>query len=322
MQAIRHHPPGGTEKLKIAWEDIPQIQDDEVLVKIHAASVIWMELYWEIYQKEDGTYKTPILGEDYSGVIAKVGSKVPPSSGLQVGTEVMAFMSKAFPTDRSIDGGMAGYAKAHFSKMVPKPQSMNMTDAASVPLSALTAWQGLFDHAELKAGQTLLVTGAAGPTAIWAVQIGKMVGARVIGTAASEQSFKLLESIGVDQILNYKEVKLSSALEGVGVDVVFDTVGGDTTAQALEILNKNGKLIHIVDSTMVDRLGKEAGGRLIFFIVDMNAEQLARIADLIGEGKLRPVVDSVFEFHDVVKAFKKGESGHAHGKIVLQGPDV
>lgn len=322
MQAIRHHPPGGTEKLKIAWEDIPQIQDDEVLVKIHAASVIWMELYWEIYQKEDGTYKTPILGEDYSGVIAKVGSKVPPSSGLQVGTEVMAFMSKAFPTDRSIDGGMAGYARAHFSKMVPKPQSLDMSDAASAPLSALTAWQGLFDHAELKAGQTLLVTGAAGPTAIWAVQIGKMVGARVIGTAASEKSFKLLKSFGVDRILNYKEVKLSSALEGVGVDVVFDTVGGDTTAQALEILSKGGKLIHIVDRTMVDRLGKEAGGRLIFFIVDMNAEQLARVAELIDEGKLKPVVDSVFEFHDVVKAFKKGESGHAHGKIVLQGPDV
>ena len=322
MQAIRHHPPGGTEKLTIAWEDIPQIQDDEVLVKIHAASVIWMELYWDIYRKDDGTYKTPILGEDYSGVIAKVGSKVPPESGLQVGTEVMAFMSKAFPTDRSIDGGMAGYAKAHFSKMVPKPQNLGMTDAASVPLSALTAWQGLFDHAKIKAGQTLLVTGAAGPTAIWAVQIGKMVGARVIGTAASEKSFELLKSLGVDQILNYKEVKLSSALKDVGVDVVFDTVGGDTTAQALEILNKDGKLIHIKDRTILDRLGKEAGGRLIFFIVDMDAEQLARIAGLIDEGKLKPVVDSVWDFHDVVKAFKKGESGGAHGKIVLLGPDV
>ncbi|KAL5041416.1 hypothetical protein BDW71DRAFT_201374 [Aspergillus fruticulosus] len=322
MQAVRHHPPGGTEKLKIVWEDIPEIDDDEVLVKIHAASVIWMELYWEIYRKEDGTYKTPILGEDYSGVIAKVGPKVPADSGLHVGTEVMAFMSKAFPTKRSIDGGMAGYAKAHFSKMVPKPQSLSLTDAASVPLSALTAWQGLFDHAKLKAGQTLLVTGAAGPTAIWAVQIGKMVGARVIGTASSEQSFELLKSFGVDRILNYKEVKLDSALENFNVDVVFDTVGGDTTKQALKILNKDGKLIHIVDRTAVDRLGKEAGGKLIFFIVDMNAEQLANIADLIDEGKLKPVVDSVFEFDDVVKAFEKGVTGHAHGKIVLKGPNV
>jgi NADPH:quinone reductase-like Zn-dependent oxidoreductase len=108
---------------------------------------------------------------------------------------------------------MASYAKAHYSKMVPKPRSLNFTDAASVPLSALAAWQGLFDHAKIKAGQTLLVTGAAGPTAIWAVQIGKMVGARVIGTASSERSFELLKSFGVDQVLNYKEVKLDLVLK-------------------------------------------------------------------------------------------------------------
>jgi NADPH:quinone reductase-like Zn-dependent oxidoreductase len=319
MQAVRHHPPGGTDKLRIVQEDIPEIDDDEVLVKVHAASVIWMELYWPIYRKEDGTYKTPIPGEDYSGVIAKVGSKVPHDSGLQVGTEVMVFMSKAFPTKRSIDGGMAGYAKAHFSKMVRKPRSLSLTDAASVPLSALTAWQGLFDHAKLAAGQTLLVTGAAGPTAIWAVQMGKMVGARVIGTASSERSFELLKSLGVDQVLNYKELKLDSALENV--DVVFDAVGGDTTKQALKILSKDGTLVNIVDTTAGD-LSKEAGRRVVFFIVDMNAEQLAKIGDLIDEGKLKAVVDSVFDFDDVVKAFKKGETGHAHGKIVLKGPNV
>jgi NADPH:quinone reductase-like Zn-dependent oxidoreductase len=319
MQAVRHHPPGGTEKLRFVQEDIPEIDDDEILVKVHAASVIWMELYWDIYKKEDGTYKTPILGEDYSGVIAKVGSKVPPNSGLQVGTEVMAFMSKAFPTKRSIDGGMAGYAKAHFSKMVPKPRSLSFTDAASVPLSALTAWQGLFDHAKIRAGQTILVTGAAGPTAIWAVQIGKMVGARVIATASSERSFELLKSFGVDQVLNYKEVKLDSALENV--DVVFDSVGGDTTKQALNALSKDGTLISIVDKTACD-LSKESGQRVVFFIVDMNAEQLAKIGDLIDENKLKPVVDSVFDFDDVVKAFKRGETGHSHGKIVLKGPNV
>ncbi len=258
---------------------------------------------------------------------------MPHDSGLQVGTEVMVFMTKAFSTQRSIDGGMAGYAKAHFSKMVPKPRSLSLTDAASVPLSALTAWQGLFDHAKLAAGQTLLVTGAAGPTAIWAVQIGKMVGARVIGTASSERSFELLKSFGVDKVLNYKEVDLDSALENV--DVVFNAVGGDTTKQALKILSKDGTLVNIVNTTAGDiskeaerdrlRQGvvsKEAGRRVVFFIVDMNAEQLAKISDLIDEDKLKAVVDSVFEFDDVVSAFKKGETGHAHGKIVLKGPDV
>ncbi|KFY40754.1 hypothetical protein V495_05285 [Pseudogymnoascus sp. VKM F-4514 (FW-929)] len=319
MQAIRHHPPGGTEKLKIGKENIPEIDDDEILVKISAASVIWMELYWDIYKKEDGTYKTPVLGEDYSGVIEKVGSKVPHDSGLKVGTEVMAFMSKAFPTDRSIDGGMAGYAKAHFSKMVPKPKSLSLIEAASIPLSALTAYQGLFDHAKIKAGQTLLVTGAAGPTAIWAVQIGKMVGARVIGTASSERSFELLKSFGVDQVLNYKEVELDSALENI--DVVFDTIGGNTAKQALKVLSKEGTLVSIVDKRPMD-LTKETGQKVVFFIVDMDAEQLAKIGGWIDEGKLRPVVDSVFDFDDVVAAFKKGETGHANGKIVLKGPNM
>lgn len=319
MQAIRHHPPGGTEKLKFGREDIPDIKDDEVLVKVHAASVIWMELYWDIYKKEDGTYKAPILGEDYSGTIAKVGPKVPPHSGLTIGSEVMVFMSKAFPTDRSIDGGMAGYAKAHFSKMVRSPRSLSLTDAASVPLSALTAWQGLFDHAKLAAGQTVLIPGAAGPTAIWAVQLAKMVGARVIGTASSKQSFELLESFGVDKVLNYKEVELDSILENV--DVVFDTVGGDTAKKARKVLKKDGVLLYLVDPSGLD-LNKEPGPRVDFFIVDMNAEQLGKIGSLIDQGKLRPVVDSVFEFNDVVKAFKKGETGHAHGKILLRGPHV
>ncbi|KAJ5550940.1 zinc-binding dehydrogenase domain-containing protein [Penicillium sp. DV-2018c] len=317
MQAVRHYPPGGTEKLKIVHEAIPEIDDDEVLVKIHAASVIWMELYWDIYKKEDGTYKTPILGEDYSGVVAKVGSKVPKDSGLQIGTEVMAFMSKAFPTKRSIDGGMAGYAKAHFSHMVPKPRSLSLIDAASVPLSALTAWQGLFGHANLSAGQTLLVTGAAGPTGLWAVQVGKMVGARVIGTASSKESFELLKSLGVDQVLNYKEVKLDSVLENV--DVVFDLVCGETSKQALKVLKKDGKLLHLVGPPP-DDISKDP--RVIFFIVDMDAEQLSKIADAIDEGKLKAVVDSVFEFNDVVKAFNKGESGHSHGKILLKAPNV
>lgn len=317
MQAVLHHPPGGTEKLKIVQEDIPEIADDEVLTKIYAASVIWMELYWDIYQKEDGTYKTPILGEDYSGVVAKLGSKVPHDSGLQIGTEVMAFMSKAFPTKRSIDGGMAGYAKAHFSHMIPKPRSLSLTEAAAVPLSALTAWQGLVDRAKLKAGQTLLVTGAAGATAIWAVQLGKMLGARVIGTASSEQSFQLLKSFGVDEVLNYKEVKLDSVLENV--DVVFDTVCGDTSRQALKTLRKDGTLLHLVGEPP-DDIAKDP--RVIFFIVDMDAAQLTKIAGLIDEGKLKPVIDSVFDFQDVVKAFHRGETGHAHGKIVLKGPNI
>jgi NADPH:quinone reductase-like Zn-dependent oxidoreductase len=333
MQAWRHHPPGGTEKLKIVQTNIPEIDEDEILVKIHAAGLIWMELYWPMYEKEDGTYKTPIPGEDYSGVIVKVGSKVPEDIGLGVGTEVMAFVSKAFSSKRSTDGGMAGYAKAHFSHMVPKPRTLSHAEAASVPLSALTAWQGLFDHAKLKAGQTLLVSGGTGPAAIWAIQMGKMVGARVIATASSERSFEVLKSLGVDQALNYKEVKLETALENV--DVVFNAVGDETTKQALKILNKDGTIVNIVDTTVGDLSKQEVrdgfrkpyfrvedGRTVVFYIVDMNVGQLTQIGNLIDEGKLKVVLDSVFEFNDAVNGFKKGETGHANGKIVVTGPGL
>ncbi|KAL7940633.1 hypothetical protein V8C42DRAFT_362150 [Trichoderma barbatum] len=333
MKAWHHHPPGGTEKLKIVQVNIPEIDDDEVLVKVHASGLIWMELYWQLYEKEDGTFKTPIPGEDYSGVIVKVGSKVP--ENLKVGTEVMVFVTKAFSSKRSTDGGMAEYAKAHFSKMIPKPQSLSHVEAASVPLSALTAWQGLFDYAKLRAGQTLLVAGGTGPTAIWAIQMGKRAGARVIATAGSEQSFKLLKSLGVDQVINYKEATLESALENFNVDVVFNAVGNETTKQALKVVSKDGIIVNIVDTTVGDlskesvrdsfrepSFRKEEGRTVVFFIVDMNVEQLTKIGNLLDEGKLKAVIGAVFEFEDAVNGFKQGETGHAHGKIVVKGPGL
>lgn len=335
MQAWHHHPPGGTEKLKIVQVDIPEIADDEVLVKVHAAGLIWMELYWELYLKEDGTYKTPVPGEDYSGVIAKVGPKVPKDLGFEVGTEVLVFVTKAFSSERSTDGGMAEYAKAHYSRMIRKPQNISHVEAASVPLAGLTAWQGLFDHAKLRAGQTLLVAGGTGPTAIWAIQMGKMVGARVIATAASEQSFKLLESLNVDQVINYKEVELESALENTNVDVFFNCVGDGITKQALKVVNKDGIVVNIVDTTVGDlskesvrdtfrepAFRKEEGKTVVFFIVDMNVEQLTKIGNLLDEGKLKAIIGAVYDFNDAVKGFKQGETGRAHGKIVVKGPGL
>ncbi|KAL6907295.1 zinc-binding dehydrogenase domain-containing protein [Trichoderma evansii] len=144
-----------------------------------------------------------------------------------------------------------------------------------------------------------------------------MVGARVIGTASSEESFELLRSFGVDQIIDYKKDKPDEVLENV--DIVFDSVGGETAKQALNVLKKDGLLISIKDREF---FGYDEGPeqKMIFFFVDMDAEQLTKIRNLIDEGKLRPVVDSVYDFEDVREAFKAGETGHAHGKIVLRGP--
>ncbi|UKZ70878.1 uncharacterized protein TrAtP1_011848 [Trichoderma atroviride] len=223
---------GGTEKLKVVQVDIPEIDDDEALVKVHTAGLIWMERYWQLYEK-DGTYKTPTPEKDYSGVIVKVGSKVP--EGLEVGTKVMVLVTKAFSSKQSTDGGMPEYAKAHFSKMIPKPQSISYAEAALVLLSALTAWQDGW--------------------------------ARVIATAASEQSFKLLKSFGVDQVINYKEAKLESAVALENVNVVFNAIGNEVTKQALEVVSEDGIIINIVDTTAGD-LSKDSvrdGFRKRFF---------------------------------------------------------
>src|SRR2546423_1325361 len=235
MKVLRYHPPGGVDALQYAEEPIPSdLKDGEMLIKVAAVGVIWTELYWPIYQKPDGEYSTHIPGHDFSGTVQKIGPGFE-GSEIRTGSEVMAFTSK-----RQVEGALAEYAKSDLTQTVLKPTSLSLVDAATVPLSALTAWQAIFDHACLKAGQKLLVTGAAGGTGIWAVQIGKMAGAHVVGTASSPRSFELLKSFGIDQIVDYKRAQLEEVVKDV--DVVLDTVGGTALDQSLKTLKKGGVL--------------------------------------------------------------------------------
>src|SRR5271170_2064203 len=208
MKVLRYHPPGGPDKLQYAEEPIPLgLKDGEMLITVAAVGVIWTELYWPIYQKPDGSYVTHIPGHDFSGTVEKTGPGFE-GSEIQIGSEVIAFTSK-----RQAEGALAEYAKSDLTQTVLKPKSLSLVNAASLPLSALT---------DLKAGQRLLVTGAAGGTGIWAVQMGKMVGAHVIGTASSQRSFELLKSFGIDEIVDYKTAQLDEVVKDI--DVVLDTV--------------------------------------------------------------------------------------------------
>lgn len=315
MQAIRFHPPGAFDKLSLSEEAIPTLLADEVLVRVHATSLIWTEIFWPIYQKEDGSYFSHIPGHDFSGTISQLGSEVTPTEELYEGAEVMVFT--AFSNKTVIEGGMATYAKAKSYQIVPKPRSLSLLDAASVPLSALTAWQALFVKADLKKGQTLLITGAAGPTALWAVQLGKWVGAKVIGTAGSEESFKLLKSLSIDEIVNYRTQKLSEEVRDV--DLIFDTIGHETAREAARCLKQGGIFLNICDPTVKD-MGDEMQINASFFIVWMDRDQLDHISKLIDEGKLKTFIDSVFEFEDFQEGFARGASRKSHGKILLKGP--
>jgi NADPH:quinone reductase-like Zn-dependent oxidoreductase len=313
MKVLRYHPPGGPDKLHYAEEPIPSdLKHGEMLIRVAAVGIIWTELYWPIYQKQDGSYITHIPGHDFSGTVEKTGPGFE-GSEIQVGSEVIAFTSK-----RQSEGALAEYAKSDLTQTVLKPKSLSLVDAASLPLSALTAWQALFDHANLKARQRLLVTGAAGGTGIWAVQMGKMVGAYIIGTASSQRSFELLKSFGIDEIVDYKTAQLDEVVKDI--DVVLDTVGGTALDQSLKTLKKGGMLININDPSCADK-AKPLGVSGTFFIVSMNTEQMSKINRLIDNGTLRTVVDSVFSFAEARKAYDKGASGNVHGKIVVKVAD-
>jgi NADPH:quinone reductase-like Zn-dependent oxidoreductase len=241
MKAVRFHPPGGFDKLQYGEEPVADsdLQPGEMLIRVHAVGLIWTELFWPIYQKPDGSYYTHIPGHDFSGMVTKIGPGFEDSE-IRPGTDVLAFTSK-----RKYGGAMAEYAKADLTQVIRKPGHLSHVEAASVVLTALTAWQALHEHAQLQKGQKLLVTGAAGGTGIFAVQIAKMIGVHVIGTASSERSFELLRELEIDEIIDYKKSKLDNAVSNV--DVVLDTVGGEALEQGLRALKKNGLCININD---------------------------------------------------------------------------
>ncbi|KAK2765089.1 Reticulon-4-interacting protein 1, mitochondrial [Arachnomyces sp. PD_36] len=315
MKVVRYYPPGGPPNLKYQDEPIPSpTKQGQLLIKVAAVGVIWPELHWPvIYDGPDGQYTNHIPGHDFSGIVTEIGPGVAESSDIRTGSEVIAFTSK-----RETEGAMAEYAISDLSQTVLKPKNLNFFEAASVPLTALTAWQAFFDQVEVKPGQKLLVTGAAGATGLWGVQIGKLLGAHVIGTASSEKSFTLLKDLGIDEIVDYKKTNLEDAVRDV--DVVFDTIGGATFKQCLKVIKKEGTAISIVDYDAEEQ-GKALGLKSKFFIVEMNVEQMKKINEHLVSGKLKPVVDSVFPLQDAAKAFEHGMKGHCQGKVVLKVED-
>lgn len=316
MKAVRFYPPGGPEKLQ--FEDAPvqeHLRPTELLIKVHAASVIWPELSWPIYQhSETGEYHPHIPCHDFSGTVVRTGSEVQAQSDISVGSEVCAFSARIGENGlRKFEGAAAEFAVADLETTVLKPKSLDLLHAATVPLSALTAWQALHEHASLQKGQRLLITGAAGATGYWAVQFAKMVGAYVIGTASSEWSFKMLKELGMNEIIDYKKQDLAESVSDI--DLVLDTVGGTVGDEVVKALRPGGQILSIVTWDVHARVAE--GVKATFFIVSMKRDQLEEIVRLIDEEKLKTFIDSVYPLEKAADAFRKGAEGHAHGKILL-----
>lgn len=308
MKAIRIHGRGGPEHL--VYEDAPQPQPGpgEVLVRVYAVGIIRTELTWpDTYQTREGrTRDLPIPGHDVSGVVEEVGPGV---TTLTRGTEVYALT--AF--DR--DGAEAEYIIALPGELAPRPRSLDHMHAAAVPLSALTAWQALFDHAGLVAGQTVLVHGAAGGVGVFAVQLAHWAGAHVIATASARNS-DFLRELGANEIVDYTTTRFEDVVHKV--DVVFDTVGGETLQRSWQVVKNGGALVTVVSPQPSLEEAKAYGVRPFWFVVEPNREQLIQIGELIDAGHVRSIVETVLPLSQARQAYEQGASGHTRGKIVLR----
>jgi len=281
-----------------------------VLVRVYATGVTPKELTWpETYKTTSGIARTlPIPGHDLSGVVAEVGPRV---TTIVPGSEVYAL------TDFNRNGAEAEYAIAVPSELAPKPRTLDYVQAAAVPLTALTAWQALFDHVGLSTGNSILIHGAAGGVGVFAVQLARWAGAHVIGTA-SARNREFLHELGASEVIDYTTTRFEDVVHDV--DVVFDTVGGETLQRSWQVLKRGGVLVSVASPPSPEQ-AKAHGVRSVWFIVAPNRDQLIRIGALIDAGQVRPIVETVLPLSQASQAYEQGLKGHTRGKIVLRVVD-
>lgn len=307
MKAVRTHARGGPEQLVYEDAPVPRPGAGEVLVRVYATGITPAELTWgATYQNLDGSPRIPsIPGHEVSGVVEALGPGV---ADLHEGDAVYGL------TDFPRDGAAAEYVVVRAANLAPKPGSLHHAHAAAVPLSALTAWQALFDHGGLSPGEKVLIHGGAGGVGTFAVQLGRWRGAHVIATASTRNA-EFLRKLGADDVIDYTAERFEERLSGIGL--VLDTIGGDTQERSWGVLRGGGLLISLTAPIAAEK-PRPAGVRGIFFIVTPDRSALAEITRLIDAGKLTPVIAEVLPFNRAREAFELGAGGHLRGKIVLQ----
>jgi NADPH:quinone reductase-like Zn-dependent oxidoreductase len=279
-----------------------------VLVRVYATGVIANELKWDAtYQTKAGNPRAlPIPGRDLSGVVEEVGHGV---TTFVPGSEVYAML------DFCCDGAEAEYTIALPNELAPKPVTLDHVQAAAVPLSALTAWQGLFEYAKLVAGQTVLIHGAAGGVGVFAVQLAHWAGAHVIANASARNRDFLFE-LGATEVIDYTTTRFEDVVQSV--DVVFDLVGGDSLQRSWQVVKPGGVLVSVVSPRPAADVAKGHDTRFTWFVVEPNREQLIQIGTLIDAGHIRPIVETVLPLSEARQAYEQGAKGHTRGKIVLR----
>ncbi|MFE5393021.1 NADP-dependent oxidoreductase [Streptomyces sp. NPDC056568] len=270
----------------------PHAAENDVIVRVHAAGFTRGELDWPAtWTDRAGRDRTPsVPGHEVSGVVAELGFG---TTGLTVGQRVFG------PTDWARNGSLAEYVAVEARNLAPLPADVDHTVAAALPISGLTAWQGLFDHARLGTGQTVLIHGAAGAVGSIAVQLAHEAGARVVGAGRSADRDTVLD-LGAHAFLDLEADRGEDAGQ---VDVVFDVIGGDVLDRSAALVRPGGTIVTIAQPPTV----RPVDGRALFFVVEPDRTRLANLARRVRDGRLRVRVGAVRPLDEAVAAFTRRE---------------
>jgi len=333
MRAVAIDRYGGNEQVKVLDLPSPVPGPTQVLIDVHAAGVNPVD-----FKIRGGKLKAVrkvtfpfILGNEVSGVVRAAGAGV---KQFKVGDEVFVRLSK-------LDcGGFAEQAVADESLVAAKPPTLSHAEAAGLPLAGLTAWQALTDYAKLKAGESVLIHAGAGGVGSLAIQLAKHLGAKVF-TTASASSRPLVESLGADRVIDYRSERFEEVARAAGgMDVVFDTMGGETLERSFLAVKRGGRVVGInglPDAPTARKMGmggaavavlgllgwplqrraRKAGATYQYLFMEPVGAQLQLLADLVEQGKLRAVMDRTFPLDQAADALAYVEAGKAHGKVVL-----
>jgi NADPH:quinone reductase-like Zn-dependent oxidoreductase len=291
----------GTAGMTLVERPDPPAAINDVIVQIHASGFVPTEMAWpSTWTDRRGRDRTPsIPGHELTGVVSALGYG---TTGVSVGQRVLGL------ADWHRDGTLAEYVAIEARNLAPLPGDVDFTVGASLPISGLTAWQGLFDHGRLRAGQTVLAHGAAGAVGTMVTQLAREVGAYVIGTGRAADSQTALD-FGAHEFLDLD----NDALEDVGgVDLVFDVIGGDIQKRSASLIRSGGTLVSVVGPPET----RPADGLAVDFVVESDRGQLSEIVQRVRDGRLRTHIGKVASLDDAVAALNPTE--RQNGKTIIR----
>ncbi|TFJ91688.1 MULTISPECIES: NADP-dependent oxidoreductase [Lentibacillus] len=307
MKAVIIENYGSIDELKYTEVDEPKLKDNDVLIEIAATSVNPVD--WKIregYLKGMLDYNFPLtLGLDAAGTIKEIGKKV---TKFRVGDKVFT------RPDITRNGTYAEYVAVDENLVAKKPENQSFEEAASIPLVGLTSWQCLDDFADIKQGDKVLIHAGSGGVGSFAIQLAKSLGAWV-ATTCSTKNVEFVKSLGADKVIDYRNEDFTHVL--ADMDIVFDTLGGDIQTQSYDVLKEEGVLVSIADQPDQE-LSQTKKVKAGYVFLEPDGEQLAKIGEMIEQGKIRANVGTVMKLEEIQEAHRLSETHHAKGKIVLR----